>query len=57
MKKNYTPVQEMIMRKCYDKNDYNYDLLDKRSSNPSIWVLIEMMSYGDLAKFIFLFKQ
>lgn len=51
-KKNYTPVHEMIMRKSYDQNDYNYDLLDKRSSRPSIWVLIEMMSYGDLVKFI-----
>lgn len=51
-KAKYTSVQKNILRECYDKNDYNYDLLDKRKSKPSIWVLIEMMSYGYLVKFI-----
>lgn len=51
-KADYTSIQKKILRECYDKNDYNYDLLGKRKSKPSIWVLIEMMSYGELVKFI-----
>ncbi|WP_281731201.1 Abi family protein [Listeria innocua] len=31
---------------------YHYDLYTKRKNNPPIWVLIELMSFGELIRFV-----
>lgn len=51
-KSSYIPIQQKILSEHKGKRDYSYDLWSKRKDNPSIWVLIEMMSYGQLASFI-----
>lgn len=52
LKKSYKPVQQKILTEYKSERDYSHDLWTKRKDNPSIWVLIEMMSYGQLASFI-----
>jgi len=51
-KENYISVQKKILSEYKPERDYSYDLWSKRKDTPSIWVLIEMMSYGQLASFI-----
>lgn len=51
-KENYVSVQKKILTEYKAERDYSYDLWSKRKDDPSIWVLIEMMSYGQLASFI-----
>lgn len=50
--KTYTAIEEKIMARNSNITDYSYDLYQKRSSNPAIWVLIELMSYGQLGNFL-----
>lgn len=40
------------MEEYKSPRDYSFDLWSKRKANPSIWVLIELMSYGQLCFFI-----
>jgi hypothetical protein len=48
-KKNYKHSAERILE---DSKGYHRDLFEKHHANPSIWVLIEVMSYGQLASFV-----
>lgn len=50
--KKYIPVNEKIMSRNKDVTGYHYDLFTKRKTNPPIWVLIELMSFGELIRFI-----
>lgn len=51
-KKAYVPVQEKILKDIKNKRDYNYDLYIKNKDRLSIWILLEMMSLGQLVSFI-----
>lgn len=56
--KNYDTLDKRLMESYKSPRDYSYDLINKRKSKPSIWVLIELMSYGELGFFInFYVKQ
>ncbi|WP_010053449.1 Abi family protein [Carnobacterium maltaromaticum] len=48
----YQKLSKKIMKRSKYKDGYSYDLYLKRGTNPSIWVLIELMSYGELVRFI-----
>lgn len=50
--KYYTPVDKKIMRRNKSIDGYHYDLYMKRKNNPPIWVLIELMSFGELIRFV-----
>lgn len=50
--KAYIPVDKKIMSRNKDVTGYHYDLFNKRKANPPIWVLIELMSFGELIRFI-----
>lgn len=50
--KQYTPVIQNIMGDYSNPKDYAYDLYSKQIDNPSIWALIELMSFGQLASFV-----
>lgn len=50
--KNYKPVQKKIMSRNRHESSYHYDLYVKREKNPPIWVLIELMSFGEIIRFI-----
>lgn len=52
IKDNYIPAAQNIMRDSKNPKGYHKDLFDKHNDRPSIWVLIELMSYGSLANFI-----
>lgn len=52
IKRNYVPVVEKIMHDLNSPRSYHEDLYNKHHQHPSIWVLIELMSYGALASFI-----
>jgi len=49
---NYITLDKKIIPQKGSLRDYNYDLISKMKSKISIWVLIELMSYGDLHYFI-----
>lgn len=49
---NYKTIDKKLMESYKSPRDYSYDLINKRKDKPSIWVLIELMSYGQLAYFI-----
>jgi hypothetical protein len=51
IKDNYVPVAQNIMKDSKNPKGYHKDLFDKHHDKPSIWVLIELMSYGSLANF------
>lgn len=50
--KTYKNITNTIMDRNSDKYGYSIDLYTKRKKNPAIWVLIELMSYGELNNFI-----
>ncbi len=52
LQENYTHSALKILEDSKNPKGYHKDLYDKRKVNPSIWVLIELMSYGQLASFI-----
>lgn len=45
-------ITDQIINRNSNVNDYSYDLYSKRKDKPAIWVLIELMSYGELNTFI-----
>lgn len=49
---NYKTIDKKLMESYKSPRDYSYDLINKRKNKPSIWVLIELMSYGQLYFFI-----
>lgn len=49
---SYKTLDESLMESYKSPRDYSYDLINKRKNKPSIWVLIELMSYGQLFYFI-----
>ncbi|BAK94218.1 hypothetical protein TEH_08910 [Tetragenococcus halophilus NBRC 12172] len=49
---SYIPVNEKIMSRNKDLKSYNHDMYLKRKQDPPIWVLIELMSFGELIRFI-----
>lgn len=49
---NYETIDKKLMESYKSPRDYSYDLINKRKNKPSIWVLIELMSYGQLSFFI-----
>lgn len=49
---NYATIDKKLMESYKSPRDYSYDLVNKRKNKPSIWVLIELMSYGQLYFFI-----
>ena len=51
-KTEYISVQEKILKDIKNKRDYNYELYVKNKDRLSIWILLEMMSYGQLSSFI-----
>lgn len=50
--KTYKNITNTIMDRNSDKYGYSIDLYTKSRENPAIWVLIELMSYGELNNFI-----
>ncbi|MRS11355.1 Abi family protein, partial [Bacillus anthracis] len=51
-KGNFVHVTDKILKDSENKKGYNRDLYEKYQKNPNIWVLIELMSYGQLSSFI-----
>lgn len=49
---SYETLDKKLMDSYRSPRDYSYDLINKRKSRPSVWVLIELMSYGQLYFFI-----
>lgn len=49
---SYETLDKKLMGSYKSPRDYSYDLINKRKNKPSIWVLIELMSYGELGFFI-----
>lgn len=50
--KNKHPQAFDITMKNLSKNRYLKDMYDKRHSDPSIWVLLEVMTFGSLSMFV-----
>lgn len=48
----YKNTSKKILSRSREEDGYNHDLFDKRRINPAIWVIIELMSYGELIRFI-----
>lgn len=44
--------QEKIFKSASFANSHDKDLYDKHHNNPSIWILIELMTFGQLSSFI-----
>ncbi|WP_404406443.1 Abi family protein [Jeotgalibacillus malaysiensis] len=55
--RKYETIDKKLMDSYKSPRDYSYDLISKRKSKPSIWVLIELMSYGQLSFFINFYVQ
>ncbi|MGQ7871549.1 Abi family protein [Bacillus sp. 1A] len=51
-KENFVHVSQKILKDSENKKGYHRDLYEKYQKNPNIWVLIELMSYGQLSNFI-----
>ncbi|MGE7939885.1 Abi family protein [Bacillus paramycoides] len=51
-KSNYIDVATKILKDSENKKGYHWDLYEKYKDNPTIWVLIELMSYGQLVNFV-----
>lgn len=54
---SYETLDKKLMESYKSPRDYSYDLINKRKDRPSIWVLIELMSYGQLSFFIKFFVE
>ncbi|GIP29123.1 hypothetical protein J23TS9_42530 [Paenibacillus sp. J23TS9] len=50
--KKYETLDKKLLEAYKSQRDYSYDLIVKRKNKPSIWVLIELMSFGQLCFFI-----
>lgn len=50
--RKYKTIDKKLMHSYRSPRDYSYDLINKRKDKPSIWVIIELMSYGQLYFFI-----
>ncbi|WP_206911814.1 hypothetical protein IGL98_000020 [Enterococcus sp. DIV0840] len=48
----YIDVVDKIMNERSNRKNYDYDLYCKRIKKPSIWVLLELMTFGQLSSFI-----
>lgn len=55
--KKYETIDKKLLEAFKSQRDYSYDLIVKRKNKPSIWVLIELMSYGQLCFFIKFYVQ
>lgn len=55
--KKYQTIDKKLLESYRSRRDYSYDLIVKRKDQPSIWVLIELMSYGQLCFFINFYVQ
>ncbi|MDA1887238.1 MULTISPECIES: Abi family protein [Bacillus cereus group] len=51
-KDNYVHSSVNILKGSENPQGYHRDLYEKHNNKPSIWVLIELMSYGQVASFI-----
>ena len=51
-KDNYVHSSVNILKGSENPQGYHRDLYEKHNNQPSIWVLIELMSYGQVASFI-----
>ncbi|MDA9471120.1 Abi family protein [Enterococcus sp. 5H] len=51
-KLRYVDIVDKIMNERNNTKSYDYDLYCKRIKNPSIWVLLELMTFGQLSSFI-----
>lgn len=51
-KDNYVNVVNNIMEDYSNPKSYDYDLYSKQIDNPSIWVLLELMTFGKLSSFV-----
>lgn len=51
-RRDYRSIVKSIMDRDNQKYGYSDDLHTKRSSNPAVWVLIELMTYGELNRFV-----
>lgn len=54
-RKDFVPSDQWILGGS--KFGYHKDLYEKHKDNPSIWVLIEIMSYGQLSSFLGFYKK
>lgn len=48
----YKKIAKSIMLRSNQEDSYHFEMFEKRKDNPPIWVLIELMSYGELIRFI-----
>lgn len=48
----FETIDQKLLESYRSPRDYSFDLTTKRKNKPSIWVLIELMSYGQLYNFI-----
>lgn len=48
----YETIDKKLMHSYKSTRDYSYDLINKKKDKPPIWVIIELMSYGQLYFFI-----
>lgn len=48
----YKDISKTVMNRNRDPDGYHYDIYIKRKDNPPIWVLLELMSFGELIRFI-----
>lgn len=48
----YETIDKKLMHSYKSTRDYSYDLINKKKNKPPIWVIIELMSYGQLYFFI-----
>lgn len=48
----YRSIVKTVMQRNKATDGYHYDMYIKRKNNPPIWVLLELMSFGELIRFI-----
>jgi|SRR5690625_1437582 len=48
----YRSITKTVMNRNRDPDGYHRDMYIKRKNNPPIWVLLELMSFGELIRFI-----
>lgn len=53
----YISVEKKIMSRNRNSESYHYDLYVKRKCNPPFWVLIELMSFGELIRFVEFYQE
>ncbi|MGM0523016.1 MAG: Abi family protein [Bacillota bacterium] len=48
----YKEITTIVMNRNKNRDGYHYDIYHKRKNNPPIWVLLELMSFGELIRFL-----